>query len=113
MGFKENLKGELTYQNILVKELAARSGINLHTINNYLNIRSRIPSAEAAVKIARTLGVSVEYLVTGQETKSSASLASLEPETRSLIQVAGELPTAERHTVLQFAKFLKSQEKKT
>jgi hypothetical protein len=37
MGFKENLKGELTYQNMLMKELAARSGINLHTINNYSN----------------------------------------------------------------------------
>lgn len=113
MGFKENLKSELTYQNILVKGLAARSGINLHTINNYLNTHSRIPSAEAVVKIAQTLGVSVEYLVTGQETKRSVSLASLEPETRSLIQIAGELPATERHTLLQFAQFLKNQEKKT
>jgi hypothetical protein len=46
----------------------------------------------------------VEYLVTGQETKHSVSLASLEPETRSLIQVAGELPATERYTLLQFAK---------
>jgi transcriptional regulator with XRE-family HTH domain len=67
MGFRENLKSELAYQGLLVKELAALSGISRHTLDNYLNVRGHIPSADIAVKIAQVLGVSVEYLVTGEE----------------------------------------------
>jgi transcriptional regulator with XRE-family HTH domain len=65
VGFKENLKSELNYRGILVKELAAKTGISKHTLDNYLNTRSRIPSADIAVRIARALDVSVEYLITG------------------------------------------------
>jgi transcriptional regulator with XRE-family HTH domain len=67
MGFRENLKSELAYKGMLVKELAALSGISRHTLDNYLNVRGHIPSADIAVKIARALDVSVEYLVTGEE----------------------------------------------
>jgi transcriptional regulator with XRE-family HTH domain len=67
MGFRENLKSELAYKGMLVKELAALSGISRHTLDNYLNMRGHIPSADIAVKIARVLNVSVEYLVTGDE----------------------------------------------
>jgi transcriptional regulator with XRE-family HTH domain len=67
MGFKENLKSELAYQDIMVKELAALSGIGKPTLDNYLNVRSYMPPADVAVKIASALGVSVEYLVTGEE----------------------------------------------
>jgi transcriptional regulator with XRE-family HTH domain len=67
MGFRENLKSELAYKGMLVKELAAVSGISRHTLDNYLNTRGHIPSADMAVKIARVLDVSVEYLVTGED----------------------------------------------
>jgi transcriptional regulator with XRE-family HTH domain len=66
MGFRENLKSELMYKGMLVKELAAIAGISRHTLDNYLNVRGHIPSADIAVKIARALNVSVEYLVTGE-----------------------------------------------
>ncbi|GHV69907.1 hypothetical protein AGMMS49928_14810 [Spirochaetia bacterium] len=59
MGFKENLKSELAYQGILVKELADLAGISKHTLDNYLNVRGNIPSADVAVKIAQALGVSM------------------------------------------------------
>jgi transcriptional regulator with XRE-family HTH domain len=57
MGFKENLKSELAYSGMLVKELAAKSGVNKYSLDNYLNKRGQIPSVEAAVKIAHALGV--------------------------------------------------------
>jgi transcriptional regulator with XRE-family HTH domain len=66
MGFKENLKSELLYRGMLVKELAALSGVKKYSIDNYLNSRGQKPSAEVAVKIADALGVTVEYLVTGK-----------------------------------------------
>ena len=84
MSFKENLKTELKYQDILVKELAAMVGMSKKTLDNYLNSRRYIPSAEAAVKIAKALGVSVEYLVTGEEISPSKS--SLGSEIQDLIQ---------------------------
>jgi len=84
MGFKENLKAELAYQDMMVKELASLSGISKHTLDNYLNVRGYKPSVDTAVKIARALGVSVEYLVTGEEKQTDKS--SLGSEIRLLIQ---------------------------
>jgi Helix-turn-helix. len=52
MGFKENLKSELSYKSMLVKELAKITGISKKTIDNYLNVREYMPSADAAVRIA-------------------------------------------------------------
>ncbi len=71
MGFKENLKDELTYRGIQTKELAAITGISLNTLNHYLVKNSTSPNVENAVKIARALKVSVEYLVTGRNEKAS------------------------------------------
>ena len=67
MGFKENLKSELLFQNLLVKELAVKTGISKRTLDNYLRDKNSEPTAENAVKIAQTLGVSTEYLVTGSD----------------------------------------------
>ena len=69
MGFKENLHNELSYQNMIVKELADKCGLSKHTIDNYLTGHNSIPKADAAVKIAKALNVSVEYLVTGEDSK--------------------------------------------
>ena len=67
MGFKENLQDEIAYQGLMVKELAAKAGLQPSSISNYLKKNSSVPSADIAVKIAKALGVSVEYLVTGDE----------------------------------------------
>ena len=65
MGFRENLKDELTYKDMQTKELASLTGISLNTLNHYLVQNATSPSVENAVKIAKALNVSVEYLVTG------------------------------------------------
>jgi len=67
MGFKENLKSELTYLGMQVKELSAKTGVKKHTLDNYLNTHNSLPNVESAVKIAHALGVSVEYLITGKD----------------------------------------------
>ena len=66
MGFKEYLKFELSRRGMLVKELAQKSGINQGSLSNYLRESASIPSADVAVKIAKALGVTVEYLVTDE-----------------------------------------------
>lgn len=82
MGFKETLKDELTFQDIQSKELAAKTGISLFTINHYLAQNGNAPSAENALKIAQALGVSVEYLMTGK----NASIADdIKPKVKKMI----------------------------
>jgi transcriptional regulator with XRE-family HTH domain len=108
MGFKENLKAELGYSGMLVKELAALSGIKKHTIDNYLNTHSAMPSAEAAVAIARTLGVSVEYLVTGNDYGRDRTIASLSRVVRTVIQEMEMLDDNDHQIVLALVKALKN-----
>ena len=67
MGFKENLKAELSFQGLMVKELAAKTKINKSTLDNYLRDKNSSPTVENATKIASALGVSVEFLVTGKD----------------------------------------------
>jgi len=110
MGFKENLKSELTYQDIMVKELAVMSGISKHTLDNYLSVRGYMPSADAAVKIARALGVSVEYLVTGDENRPDKS--SMGPEIRSLVQNFKQLSEEDRKMVTGILQLYKNRQKK-
>ncbi len=73
MSFRENLKSELTYQGMLVKELAEKTGISKRTLDNYLREKGSIPPVDAAVKIARALNVTVEYLAAEGEEKSNSN----------------------------------------
>lgn len=65
MGFKERLRDEIEYRGLLVKEVSAAIGISNSTFLSYIDARSVLPNVETAVKIAKYLGVSVEYLVDG------------------------------------------------
>ena len=96
--FKENLRGELDFQGLTVKELAARTGIVKGTIDNYLGARESIPPADIAGKIAQALNVSVEYLVTGMrpgtvqgEVGREAS-GTLKIEDREMLKALSQVP---------------------
>jgi transcriptional regulator with XRE-family HTH domain len=108
MGFRENLKSELTYQDMLVKELAVLSGVNKFSINNYLNARGQVPSVEAAVKIARVLGVSVEYLVMGEDC-GGAENRRLSAEAYAIARLAEQLDVQKRKFVLDFIQWIKNR----
>lgn len=62
---KKNLDPEHN-QNWLCKKIAVASG----TMSSWIT-HDRLPKADMAVKIAKALGVSVEYLVTGDDEDSS------------------------------------------
>ena len=107
MGFKENFKSELLYQDIQVKELADITGISRYTLGNYLSVRERIPTADVAVKIAQAFGVSVEYLVTGKENIIEKS--SFGPEIRGLIQNYKQLSEDNQKLIIAMTQFLKAE----
>jgi transcriptional regulator with XRE-family HTH domain len=114
MGFKENLKAELAYKGILVKELSALSGIKKHTIDNYLNTHNSIPSAETAVRMAQVLGVSVEYLVTGKESNLGKQTSIYnKPDIRLLLQAAEGLDEKYRKIALALLRSLKKEQDET
>jgi len=99
------LKSELDYSGMLVKELAAKSGVNKWSIDNYLNARGQLPSVEAGVKIAKALGVSVEYLVTGEDSQKNAS-HNQSKTSRLIGQFAEQLDPQKREFALEFIKWL-------
>ena len=109
MGFKENLKAELAYKNILIKELASISGVNKRSIDNYLREDSSIPSADAAVRIAGALGVTVEYLITGHEQQGRNASPPL-PDSQVVLKNLEALNKRDRKIVLSLIKSLKDME---
>ena len=108
MGFRENLKSQLEYSGMLVKELAARSGVKKKTLDSYLGNRGYIPSVEAAVSIAKALGVSVEFLVTGKD-RGERPLSSLPLDLQEIVLVSGQLTAKDRFIILNLARLLKDR----
>jgi transcriptional regulator with XRE-family HTH domain len=108
MGFKENLKEQLSFSGIYVKELAALSGVKKQTIDSYLNVHSCMPSADAAVAIAQVLGVSVEYLVTGKDAKQKIVQYPL--EAKMAAEITAQMEEKNRKMALAVIKSMKNQE---
>ena len=103
MGFNENLKGELEYRGMPVKELAYKTGIPKKTIDKYLLSNGSMPPADKAVAIAHVLGVSVEYLVTGRKTANVKTHdKNLSPEMRSITNSVEPL-TKEKRKIVETA----------
>jgi transcriptional regulator with XRE-family HTH domain len=109
MGFRENLKAELAYKDMLVKELAALSGVNKRTIDNYLREDGSQPSAEAAVSIAGVLGITVEKLVRGK-TEFPEKFSVTAPDIQSIVKFLEGLDERDRTIVFNLAKSLKQME---
>ena len=100
MAFNEYLKGELEYKGMPVKELAHRTGIPKQTIDKYLLSKGSMPPVDKAVAIARVLGVSVEYLVTGREAPDEkVQPCLLSPEMRLIADCVEPLPKEKRKIV--------------
>ena len=73
MDFRTRLREQIDYAGLLDKEVADRAGISKHTMDTYVGSRKCMPSADIAVRLAKVLGVSVEWLITGEETKFSTN----------------------------------------
>lgn len=99
MGVGENLHDELEFQDIQIKELAARTGIKKSTLDKYLSGKKSQPNVENAVKIAETLGVTVEYLVNGSYVSDESLKSFLPVEYRSLVDSYQKLSDYNRQTV--------------
>ena len=111
MGFRENLKSQIQFSGMLVKELAVCSGVKKKTIDSYLGTRNYTPSVDSAVKIAKALGVSVEYLVTGTDIIKNRPLSSLPKDIQEIIAASESLNANDRQIILKLARMLKKNQK--
>lgn len=98
--FRENLRSELSFQGVTVKELSARTGIPIATLDCYLGTRATVPSVDAAFKIAQALQVSIEYLVMGEEASMEYPRPNNSKEARTIIRWAKSLNNAQCRAVL-------------
>lgn len=115
VSFADRLRAEIEYQGMLQKELAFKAGIKKRALDMYLGSQSSMPPADVAVRLAKVLGVTVEYLVTGEkpepgatsekEKKIALDFKQVEDDLNSLpIKVASSLV----HTIHTVAEFEKS-----
>ena len=98
MDFRDRLRDQIEYCGLLDKEVAARAGISKRAIDSYVGSRGCIPSADIAVKIAKVLGTSVEYLVTGE----APSVQIVVPENSALKHINSYESKAERKLIKNF-----------
>lgn len=71
MNFRENLRFALDSRGLLIKELSAKTGISENTIKTYLKADGAEPTITKALKIARALDVSIDFLATGCTSKKT------------------------------------------
>ena len=106
--FRKILREELDFHGLTVKELAIKSGVAKGAIDSYLGKQASMPPADAAVRIAAALGVTVEYLVNGQGMEKETPIHFFpSPKKRSLLRVFDELSPEDQRLALDFVKLLK------
>ena len=66
MDFRSRLREEIEFSGLLDKEVAAKANISKRAIDSYVGVQGCTPSADVAVRLAKVLNTTVEYLVTGE-----------------------------------------------
>jgi len=106
MDFRDNLRETLDYLGMEQKELAAKTGLSLKTIENYVKKDSSVPSADKAVIIAQALGVTVEYLITGKKPKKEAATPAPPPHHKEVMDIVSKLNKYNYEAITAIAKTL-------
>ncbi len=100
MSFWENVVSELKYRGLSNKSLAEKCGFDASSIGRGIKLGS-FPSVETAVKIARELNVSVEYL-TGETAEISdvKSPQNLGRKYYNTLKQLDSLPEKQRNSII-------------
>ena len=100
MGFAENLRDELEFQGLQVKELAEKTGISINTLNKYRPGSTVVPTIDNALKIAHSLKVSLDDLASGTNTKESLTDSSKAATLQELQNKLHRFSPADLQTVM-------------
>jgi transcriptional regulator with XRE-family HTH domain len=112
VNFRDNLRETLDFLGMEQKELAAKTGLSLKTIENYVKKDSSLPTVDKAVLIAQALGVTVEYLISGKKLqKDTSPLIPLQH--RELFEILSKLNKYNNEVITTVAKSLLTLQTKT
>jgi len=110
MAFRDNLRETLDFIGMEQKELAAKTGLSLKTIENYVKKDSSLPTVDKALTIAQALGVSVEYLVSGKKTKKDPPPV-IPPQYKEVLDIVSKLNKTNHEVITTVAKTLLNLQK--
>ena len=96
MSFNENLKEAMYCKNLTTVQLAALSGINAGTISNYLKTKGSMPPVDKALKLAKALDVTVDFLVNGFEAKQESAIQQKSPFPIEVFKIAQKMADLEK-----------------
>ena len=102
MEFRDRLREEIEFKGLQGKEIAAKVGLSYSTFLSYIDSRGVLPNVETAVKIAKVLGVSVEYLVDGKQCPGSS-----DPAEKMLISNFRNLSDSNKINLLKISEVIK------
>jgi transcriptional regulator with XRE-family HTH domain len=97
MSFNENLKEAMYCKNLTTIQLAALTNINSGTISNYLKTKGSMPPADKALKLAKALDVSVDFLINGYDTKIESSITHKSPFSIEVFKLATKMNNFEKN----------------
>ena len=96
MSFNENLKEAMYCKNLTTEQLASLTEINSGTISNYLKTKGSMPPADKALKLAKALDVSVDFLVNGFDSKTESSIQQKSPFSIEVFKIAQKMDGLEK-----------------
>ena len=91
---------------MLDKEVAEKVGVSKNAIDSYVGTRKCMPSLEVGVRLAKVLGVSVEYLVTGSDSVTQTEIQN--KYLRNLIHYFSMLSDRDKKLLLNLAENMSS-----
>ncbi len=100
MDFWARLDNLIEFKNLTRKEVAAQANFSYSSFTNGRK-RESVPAADVALRIAKVLGVSVEYLLEGELPKIKSDKDLLE-----LVKIYRKLSTRDKSVLLTLAKKL-------
>ena len=112
MSFNENLKEAMYCKNITTIQLAALTDINSGTISNYLKTKGSMPPADKALKLAKALDVSVDFLVNGFDTKTESSIQQKSPFSIEVFKIAQKINGLNREELAVITSMIELLKKK-
>lgn len=96
MSFKENLKEAMYCKNLTTIQLAEMTGINSGTISSYLKTKNSMPPVDKALKLAKALDVSIDFLVNGFDEKTESSIQQKSPFSIEVFKIAQKMDGLEK-----------------
>ncbi|WP_018526942.1 helix-turn-helix domain-containing protein [Alkalispirochaeta alkalica] len=96
--FKETLRKELKRVRGKATEVAIDTGISETTLSHWISAENTaVPTAEKALLIAQSLGVSLEYLITGEKQESRI----ISPDIEEALNLLNSLPPEMRSVAIK------------